>query len=995
LIPSLAIYTNMADDPDPQPVGLASDLIASGTRAILVIDNCPPDLHRRLSEACRTPASLLSLVTVEYDIRDDDPEDTDVFRLEPSSIDLIEKLVRARFKSLSQVDARTIAGFSGGNARIAIALASTIGKNETIAGLTDEDLFGRLFQQRHAHDASLLLIGQACSLVYSFQGEAISGDQAELPVFAAMIGKSVDEVFQGVAELQGRELMQQRGVWRAVLPHAIANRLAAMALRNIPQERLKAHLVDGESARLLKSFSRRLGYLHDNKLVVGLVEQWLASGGLLADLSNLNDVGIAIFENVAPVAPEAVIAAIERVTPEALSHRKRFVKIVRSIAFDPKLFGQCVELLIRFGEMRSDGRATDSDGHLTSLFCIVLSGTHATIEQRLEIVEALLRSNSAYRRGVGVKALRNVLETWHFSSGFSFEFGARPRDYGSWPKTRADLQHWYTSALKLVETLALSGLPVASEVRNAFAGQFRGLWSQPLRGELDSLCRSLSKVGFWREGWVAVRQVLRYDGKGMPKPSKAALLALEKALAPQDLLQRVRGVVLSSSAHGIDLDDVEDDSDIVAGLARLDALAVTLGRDTAQAPDIFKELQRELVSSEGRLWMFGRGLAAGADDPEMLWHSLSEEFAAVPEAERNTQVFRGMLDGLSHHKDPKLANRLLDEAVPGEPLTAWFPELQTGVTIDKPGVDRLQQSLALGKAPVWRFRVLAWGKASAPIPAADLKGVILAIAAKAQGFDIAAEILHMRFFSDRQDKKPLDPALIDAGRELLQALKFSKARQNEDHRIGSLIELCLTGREGVAVFETVCGNFKQALAKRQIYAHNHGRLLQSLFKAQPLAALDVFFGGRGAKQACEAIVDVSHHHPNPLDAISPDDLMAWCDRVPADRYPLTARLITLYKGKGDEPPLEWHAGALALLQKAPDRIAVLKQFIRRFRPMSWSGSRAAAMETRVPLLRVLESHADPAIAALAKADGARLKSEIEREREQETREDRASDERFE
>ena len=61
----------------------------------------------------RAPASMLSLVTVEYDIRDDDPEETDVFRLEPSSVDLIEKLVRARFKNISQVDARTIAEFSG------------------------------------------------------------------------------------------------------------------------------------------------------------------------------------------------------------------------------------------------------------------------------------------------------------------------------------------------------------------------------------------------------------------------------------------------------------------------------------------------------------------------------------------------------------------------------------------------------------------------------------------------------------------------------------------------------------------------------------------------------------------------------------------------------------------------------------------------------------------------------------------------------------------
>lgn len=996
LIPSLAIYANMADDPDPQPVGLTSDLIASGTRAILVVDNCPPELHRRLSETCRAPASLLSLVTVEYDIRDDDPEETDVFRLEPSSVDLIEKLVRGRFKNLSQVDARTIAEFSGGNARIAIALANTIGRNETIAGFTDEDLFERLFQQRHAHDASLLLIGQACSLVYSFQGEAISGDEAELPVFAAMIGKSVDEIFQGVAELQSRELVQQRGVWRAVLPHGIANRLAAMALKNIPQERIKSQLVENASARILKSFSRRLGYLHDSPQAVKFVEQWLGGGGLLTDLANLNDLGMVMFENIASVAPEAVIATIERGAPEMLPHHDRFAKVVRSIAFDPKLFGRCAELLIQFGESRNDdGRGTDSDRNLTSLFCIVLSGTHATIEQRLEIVEALLRSDAAYRMAVGVKALRNVLEARHFGPAYGFEFGARPRDYGSRPKTGADLKHWYTSALKLVEGIALSGLPVASEVRNTFAGQFRGLWSQPLiRGELDRVCRILAKTGFWREGWAAAREILRYDGAAMPKAAKATLVALEKDLAPRDLLERVRGIVLTSKMHGIDLDDVDDGSDVASAYTRMNALAVTLGRETAQSCDVFKELLQELVTGQGRLWMFGRGLAIGAGDPEAIWRSLATEFATVPEAERNTQVFSGMLEGLSS-KDPELGNRLLDDAVTQEPFAARFPELQTGVPIEKRGADRLKQSLMLGKAPAWRFHALIYGNVTAPIPATDLKEIILAIAAKTDGLDVAMEIHHMRIFANRQEKKAIDPAFIEAGRELLNALTFSKYHQNEDHRIGTLIKLCLTGPEGLPAFQTVCENFKQALKEHQVYAHNCARLFQGLFKAQPLAALNAFFTGKDAEQFCRNILDASYHHPNPLDTVPVSDLIEWCERAPVKRYVLMARVIALSKGTEDEPHMEWRPEALALLEKAPDRVAVLKQYIRRFRPMRWSGSLAATMETRLPLLRALKTHIDPAVATLATTEEARLKSEIHRVREHETQEDRVTDERFE
>jgi hypothetical protein len=105
---SQVLYVNVADDPDPQPLTLASELCQSGATGVLVIDNCQPELHRRLSELCRTPQSCLSLITVEYDIREDQPEGTEVFDLQPSSSDLIERLLARRFPLLSRVDAHTI-----------------------------------------------------------------------------------------------------------------------------------------------------------------------------------------------------------------------------------------------------------------------------------------------------------------------------------------------------------------------------------------------------------------------------------------------------------------------------------------------------------------------------------------------------------------------------------------------------------------------------------------------------------------------------------------------------------------------------------------------------------------------------------------------------------------------------------------------------------------------------------------------------------------------
>jgi hypothetical protein len=57
---------------------------------------CTPELHRSLSNVCRASGSKLSVITVEYDAREDLPEGTDAFTLEPSSSDFIKKLVARR-----------------------------------------------------------------------------------------------------------------------------------------------------------------------------------------------------------------------------------------------------------------------------------------------------------------------------------------------------------------------------------------------------------------------------------------------------------------------------------------------------------------------------------------------------------------------------------------------------------------------------------------------------------------------------------------------------------------------------------------------------------------------------------------------------------------------------------------------------------------------------------------------------------------------------------
>jgi hypothetical protein len=342
LDPSLAIYTDLGDSPLPHPSHMAENLVAGDARIILVVDNCPSDLHRRLTDICRRSRSPLSVLTIEYDIQEDEPEGTEVFQLEPSSADLIQKLIRRRYREVSSIDAETIARFSGGNARSALVVAETVGRNETVATLSDEALLRRLFHQRNAPDERLMLAAQACATVYSFDGETVEIDNAELSQLARLADMTADELFSRIATLKRRGLVQQRGIWRAVLPHTIANSLAKLALQNFPMQKIEAAM---NTERLQRSFARRLGYLHDSAQARSLVTRWLAPGGRLASIELYDEVKWQMLEYIAPVSSAATLAWLERMIgtrseeiPLSSWRHKRAANLLRSIAYESEQF---------------------------------------------------------------------------------------------------------------------------------------------------------------------------------------------------------------------------------------------------------------------------------------------------------------------------------------------------------------------------------------------------------------------------------------------------------------------------------------------------------------------------------------------------------------------------------------------------------------------------------------------------------------------------------
>jgi hypothetical protein len=1001
LLPSLAIYTNLSDDPSPQPVALATDLISQHKRAVLVIDNCPPDLHRSLSSVCRASESQLSVLSIEYDVREDQPEGTDVFELQRSSDDLIETLLQRRFPALSRVNAQTVAHFASGNARVALALAGTVTSGESLAELQDADLFQRLFEQRHGSNPSLLQTAQACSLVYSFQGEdASQAEHAELLRLAQIFGIDIRSFYQDLVELHHRDLLQKRGVWRALLPHAVANRLAALALENILPSDFQRFWEDAPP-RLLRSFSRRLGYLHTSAEARRIVEAWLAPEGILGRVELLDELHKALLANVAPVAPTATLEAISRACQRQRENGgslegEGLRVILHSLAFEASMFDQAFASLIDLIEYEAPGPyANQLRNDFSSLFHIYLSGTHATVEQRIAALESLSHSPSDQRREFGYSGLNAMLQSSHFTSFQHFDFGGRPRDFGLDPRTRAEVRHWFTSALELCKRMDATNSDASIRVRKIVSDHLRGLWSTvSLFDEVETLCREFAERRSWPEGWSAIRSIRRFREEPLPTEQDTQLSGVERALEPRSVQDRVRAFVLRG-AHAF-WDDLGL-RDYEAQHLRLQTVVIDLGRAIGQDTATFDELLPELVLADNGTLLapFSKGYIERTSSPREGWHRLVRAFVAADPEKRNIEILACYMFNLAS-ADPQMAEELLAEIVNHPILAAWFPNLQSRVHVSDEGLERLRFSLENELAPVDRYRNLGFAKAA--LSDDQLSLLLPLIGSKNNGFDIALDCIWMRLAtSGREDEPASSEAIIMAGRNLLADHIFSRDNRFDHYHFAEVAKHCLSRNADAPVAVTILQNAHAASRRFQLGFGEANAVVCSIMAVQPVASLDTIFATRSitGHSGMDHMFDHDDLLGAPFDSIPESLLLEWCDQDAESRYTWVASsMCPFIKGQNTGMP-RWKETAMALLGRAPNRIELLRNYIDQLRPTSWTGSLSMTWEANVRLLDSLPEDQDPSVRAFIAAEQARLAHQIAELRMQEDAQERSENERFE
>jgi hypothetical protein len=161
--------------------------------------------------------------------------------------------------------------------------------------------------------------------------------------------------------------------------------------------------------------------------------------------------------------------------------------------------------------------------------------------------------------------------------------------------------------------------------------------------------------------------------------------------------------------------------------------------------------------------------------------------------------------------------------------------------------------------------------------------------------------------------------------------------------------------------------------------------------------LDELFSGdeESRKQSTRLLNDLNRFNRNTLDGVPDKVILDWCSRSPKIRYPITAASMTLFRRANDKEPHAWTDLPRKLLENAPEPQAILNEIVHSLRPMSWSGSLASKLESRLKLLGDLPVGDAPDPKAALEDAKDQLRTQIDGQRRRETEEDKARSGRFE
>lgn len=612
------------------------ELAAIQQKSILIVDNCSSKIHKQLVDLLGNK-SMVKIITVEYDVQEDFPENTLVVRIEPASNELVKNIIKQKTKNIDNDSIDKIVAFSEGNIRVALILAEAYQKGGNTTVLNDRQLLERLFYQRDKRDENLQKAAEVCSLVYSFNEEEI------YLLAEKLININKDDMHRYIQMLKNREILRNRGSWYSLLPASLANKLAKEALKNIRIQKVVDFFQKTDNNRLLLSFTRRIGYLHDSEKVQEIVDKWFED--------DFNDVSESCKEevlyNISAVFPEKTLECIKQYVIKNVYDDKKVSKWTKDLmvlSYYENLFKDAFELIL---DINCDTKIIKP--YLLGVFSLTNSITQAGFYCKLEFIQNMIATNEEIKLDKAFCFLQYIFKD---DNCFDIRFGARKTTAVS--EKKEDIIVYKSHTLEYILTLANSNSLLVSKKAKKFIvdNLHEFLVSNDLFRKMITIIENINDEQLKIETLYAVKQLLNSEKYKEQRTieTKKVLQELEKNIRPDKLKEKIMLYIMMCDKCKINYEQKES---YFSRNNKLHFDIQKVGKDYGKQlwsdkvtleillPYLLKKMQRDEHSIALALQYLGIAFGENCDDKQKWWDVLKEHIGSIRVEDRRIHFCAG------------------------------------------------------------------------------------------------------------------------------------------------------------------------------------------------------------------------------------------------------------------------------------------------------------------------------------------------------------------
>jgi hypothetical protein len=808
-----------------------------------------------------------------------------------------------------------------------------------------------------------------------FDWLGLSGRVKEQAAYVAreFAGMSEDSFVEHVRSFKSRGIIIQRGDFVQVQPIPLAARLAAHRLSLLTDGKVASFFAHAPS-ELRMSLLRRLRWLDTSPVAQAFAKQLLHED-CLGNLAALNSkFGSECIDRLVHVEPNAVMKTIDRVLSNlALDHlrevkegRRHVVWALEKLAFRKETFERAATLLRLLGTAEIEQAiANNAGGQFKELYQLRLSGTEASPEERLRVLDEGLQSTCSSERELCVEALGQMLHTGPFTrGGGAEEIGSESLE--DWtPKTYGEIWNFHRAGMNRLADIATSDDQFAERAQGLLELHIRGLLNAvPFDDVKAMIDRVVAHGGIWPGAIKGVNSWLYFDRRKAPKDVGSKIRAFFDQLMPTDPVGLVVLYTHGWQAHFHNPDVNYDPNDRAGSDHEYSAreackLAEAIAGDAVMLDNI---LDRLVTSDAKGVFPFARRLAELVADPvEVFGKGL--RIAETSNEPTNRQFFGGLITG-TDQRDSRKARECVRAALQSPKLKNDAISLIGSGKLQPDDLRLVVSLLQSGDVEPSQCSTLSYGRGLDHLSPDQIMPLLDELGRHGpNGHWAVMDIISMYLLGE----KPLSKAIASKLKGTLLAHNLlddvSHHQSMHGYHLEQMSKLLLKHDEMDGKFATALVKQLLSICRSQngevFYAFDDPvrSVITSLLASHPQ---EVWREASKLLTATECQVRFYAEHlfePNHDDHLGPgllyglpsDVYLDWVRRAPAKRAEIVVEWLPVATTESDGN-LAWHSDLERYVKEFGDQPRVLVGIATRLHPRTYWGSIALHIEQILPLL---------------------------------------------